>query len=147
MRVLDIQLELISFHGQFPRAVFSGAVMAFAYGLSERCLNQAKSLRVSVPKTGGMLLLACVIVSAQVQARTPGSHAPLQRSAPHTKTHHTRKSALQGCLSGGSVIMTHGRKLGAIGSHGKLLAPVGRAIYYTDSKHGCLPGKHVRRRG
>ncbi|MFT8898345.1 MAG: hypothetical protein ABF968_15515 [Acetobacter sp.] len=43
--------------------------------------------------------------------------------------------------------MTHGRKLGAIGSHGKLLAPVGRAIYYTDSKHGCLPGKHVRRRG
>ncbi|MCE0745018.1 hypothetical protein LWC05_14140 [Acetobacter sicerae] len=121
--------------------------MAFVYGLSDCCLKQAKNLRSSASKAAGLLLLACLTVPADAQARTVSVHPSSQRAAPHSKTHHHKKSALQGCLSGGSVIVTHGRTLGAIGSHGKLLAPVGRAIYYTDGKHGCLPGKHIRRRG
>ncbi|MCH4091342.1 hypothetical protein [Acetobacter sp.] len=121
--------------------------MAFVYGLSECGLKQAKPLGCWASKAGSLLLLGSLIVPTHAGARTPHTQTSPQRVVLHGKTHHTKKSALQGCLSGGSVIVTHGRTLGAIGSHGKLLAPVGRAIYYTDSKHGCLPGKHTRRRG
>ncbi|MFT8719623.1 hypothetical protein [Acetobacter sp.] len=76
------------------------------------------------------------------------SHTAHAASSSHSQTVSSkRKMKLRGCLSGGPVIAMHGRKLGAIGAHGRLLAPVGRAIYYTDGHRPCIPGKHVKRRG
>ncbi|NHN83488.1 hypothetical protein GOB93_02385 [Acetobacter musti] len=71
----------------------------------------------------------------------------MSRTVHHSKTPAHHHYMLHGCLSAGPVIVTHGRKLRAIGRRGRLLAPVGRAVYYTDARHYCMPGKHTRRRG
>ncbi|WP_217410029.1 hypothetical protein [Acetobacter estunensis] len=78
------------------------------------------------------------------EAVTHHASAPSHHVTKRPARHHV---ALRGCLSGGAVIATHGHVLRDIGRRGRLLAPVGRAIYYTDRHHGCIPGKHARRRG
>ena len=122
------------------------SVMVFARFCSI-LVNKTTATRLLLLAATGWLF--CVGSAPEARAIiAKNSHAVhASPSHPQTTASHKRKMKLRGCLSGGPVIAMHGRKLGAIGAHGRLLAPVGRAIYYTDGHQPCIPGKHVKRRG
>ncbi|WP_146882146.1 hypothetical protein [Acetobacter nitrogenifigens] len=84
-----------------------------------------------------ILWLTVSVAGAHTTSRTRTAHA-------HTKKHHFM---LRGCLSAGAVIPAHNRSMHPIGHGGRLFAPVGHAMYYTDAKGRCMPGKHARHRG
>lgn len=108
------------------------------------CRRRVKAVR-RAGQTGMVIMLACAVMHSPAYTRTAVRAAKaVTHHATRVRHHHY---ILHGCLSSGPVIDTHGRKLRAIGSHGKLLAPVGSAVYYTDKRHSCMPGKHTRRRG